>query len=131
MEDASRVPPGLRRKCPQQPLLGNRGSWPAMKFLLEHKVPRRLRYAKVYFQAGPTSVLFSLDGTSADWHASIGRRKGAEMTDAEYARFRAEVPAVELLDDDGERVLIRNAAGSEELWEKPRWVLERARKRQG
>lgn len=99
-----------------------------MKFLLEHKLPRKLRYARVYFEAGPTSVLFSLDGTSADWHASIGRRKGVEMTDAEYSRLRAEMPAVELLDDDGRKVLIKNAAGYEELWEKPRWVLTRAKK---
>jgi hypothetical protein len=99
-----------------------------MKFLLEHKLPRKLRYAKVYFEAGPTSVLFSLDGTSADWHASIGRRKEAQMTDAEYARFRAEFPAVELLDYDGRRVLVKNAAGYEELWEKPRWVLARTHK---
>jgi hypothetical protein len=97
-----------------------------LKFLLEHKLPRRLRYAKVFFEAGPSSLPFSLDGSSADWHASIGRRKKAMMTDTEYARFRAEVPAVELLDDDGRRVLVRNAAGYEELWEKPRWVLERA-----
>ncbi len=101
-----------------------------MKFLLEHKLPKKLRYAKVYFEAGPTAVLFSLDGTSADWHASIGRRKRVEMTDAEYSRLRAELPASRLLDDDGRRVLIRNSAGYEELWEKPRWVLNRARKRQ-
>lgn len=101
-----------------------------MKFLLEHKLPRKLRYAKVYFQAGPTSLLFSLDGTSADWHATIGRKKGAQLTDAQYARLRSELPAVEMLDDDGERVLIRNAAGYEELWNKPRWVLERAHKRE-
>ena len=100
-----------------------------MKFLLEHKLPRRLRYAKVYFEASPTSVLFSLDGSSADWHASIGRRRQARLTDAEYARFRSEMPALEMLDDDGQRVLIRDAAGYEELWQKPRWVLERARKR--
>jgi hypothetical protein len=99
-----------------------------MKFLLEHKLPRKLRYAKVYFEAGPTSVLFSLDGTSADWHASIGRRKEVGMTDAEYARFRAGIPAVEMLDDDGRNVLIRNVAGYEELWEKPRWTLTRAKK---
>ena len=101
-----------------------------MKFLLEHKLPRKLRYAKVYFQAGPTSLLFSLDGTSADWHATIGRKKGAQLTDAQYARLRSVLPAVEMLDDDGERVLIRNAAGYEELWNKPRWVLERAHKRE-
>jgi hypothetical protein len=97
-----------------------------LKFRLEHRLPKRLRYAKVYFEAGSTSLFFSLDGTSADWHASIGRRKGAQLTDAEYSRLRAEVPAVELLDDDGRRVLIRNSAGYEELWEKPRWILTRA-----
>ena len=100
-----------------------------MKFLLEHRLPKRLRYAKVYFEAGPTSMFFSLDGTSADWHASIGRSKHVQMTDAEYSRLRAEVPAVELLDDDGRNVLIRNAAGQEELWEKPRWVLARAHRK--
>jgi len=99
-----------------------------MKFLLEHKLPRKLRYAKVYFQAGPTSLLFSLDGTSADWHASIGRRKTSQLTDAQYTRLRSVIPAVEMLDDDGQRVLIRNAAGYEELWEKPRWGLARAHK---
>ena len=99
-----------------------------MKFLLEHRLPRRLRYAKVYFEAGPTRLQFSLDGTRADWHASIGRKKEVELSDAEYARLRSEIPAVELLDDDGRRVLIRNAAGYEELWEKPRWTLARAHK---
>jgi len=102
-----------------------------MKFLLEHKLPKKLRYARVYFQAGPTSLAFSLDGTSADWHATIGRTKGVQLTDAQYARLRSELPAVEMLDDDGQRVLIRNGAGYEELWKKPRWVLERARKRKG
>lgn len=99
-----------------------------LKFLLEHKLPRRLRYAKVYFEAGPTSVLFSLDGTSADWHASIGRTKGVRLTDSEYSRFRAEMPAVELL-DDGNKLLIRNAAGDDELWEKPHWILRRTHRK--
>jgi len=99
-----------------------------MKFLLEHKLPKKLRYARVFFQAGPTSLVFSLDGTSADWHASIGR-KAVQLTDAQYTRLRSELPAVEMLDDDGQRVLIRNAAGYEELWGKPRWVLESVRKR--
>jgi len=99
-----------------------------LKFLLEHKLPRRLRYAKVFFQAGPTSLLFSLDGTSADWHATIGRKQGVQLTDAQYSRFRSELPAIELLDDDGQRFMIRNAAGYEETWDKPRWTLSRVRK---
>src|SRR5437899_7121461 len=99
-----------------------------MKFLLEHRLPKRLRYAKCNLEAGPTSVFFSLDGTSADWHASIGKKKGAELTDAQYSRLRAKVPALELLADDDKKVLIKNAAGYEELWEKPRWVLTRTHK---
>lgn len=101
-----------------------------MKFLLEHKFPKRVRYARVYFEAGPTKVFFSLDGTSADWHASIGGKKEVEMTDAQYSRLRAEIPAVEVLDDDGRRVLIKDATGTEELWEKPRWVLTRAHRKE-
>jgi len=109
-------------------LLTRETSSKVLKFVLEHKLPRKLRYAKVYLEAGPTSLDFSLDGTSADWHASIGRRKGIKLTDSQYARLREEVPAVEMLDDDGTRVLIRTAAGYEELWEKPRWTLSRAHK---
>lgn len=112
-------------------LIGCEGTDAPMKFTLEHKLPRRLRYARIYFEAGPTSVLFSLDGASADWHASIGKKRSVGMTDPEYARFRALVPAVELLHSDGERVLIRDSAGYEELWEKPHWTLEGARKRKG
>jgi len=101
-----------------------------VKFLLEHQLPRRLRYARVIFQAGSASVFFSLDGSSADWHASIGRpRRKIEMTDKEYTRFREAVPALEVLDDDGRNVVIRNAAGHEEQWQKPRWVLRRIHSR--
>jgi hypothetical protein len=99
-----------------------------LKFLLEHRLPRKLRYAKVYFEAGPTSMSFSLDGTSADVHASIGRKKGLVLTDAEYTRLRQQVPAKELLDDDGRHVLIRNSAGYDELWTRPEWTLKRVHK---
>lgn len=99
-----------------------------MKVLLEHKLPKKLRYAKVYVETENASVYFSLDGTNADWHASIGRRKGVELSDKEYTRLRANVPAVETLDEDGRMLIVRNALGLEEHWEKPRWVLTRARK---
>ncbi len=102
-----------------------------MKVLLEHMLPRRLRYAKVYVEAGSASVFFSLDGTSADWYASIGKKKGAEMSDKEYTRMRANLPAVETLDDDGRMLVVRNARGYEEQWRKPKWVLTRMRKIRG
>ncbi|MDV3292851.1 MAG: hypothetical protein LYZ70_01100 [Nitrososphaerales archaeon] len=102
-----------------------------MKLLLEHMLPRKLRYAKVYLEAGGASVFFSLDGASADWYASIGKKKAAEMSDKEYSRLRANLPAVETLDDDGRMLVVRNARGYEEQWRKPKWVLTRMRKLRG
>lgn len=101
-----------------------------MKFLLEHRLPKKLRYANVELEAGTVSLSFHLDGRSADWHASIGEGgKGIEMSDREYSRLRKEVPAVEMLDDDGENLIVRNAEGYDEQWRKPRWVLRRVYKR--
>lgn len=98
-----------------------------MKFRLEHGLPRKLRYAKVYLEAGSASVFFSLDGTSADWHARIGRSsEGSQFTDREYSRLRASVPATESLGDDGRMFVVRNASGREETWLRPRWKLLRA-----
>jgi hypothetical protein len=102
-----------------------------MKFLLEHQLPRRLRYARVFFQAGSASVSLSIDGTNADWHASIGRgRKEVALTDKEYSRLRKSLAAEELLDDDGAVLVIRNAAGEEEQWQKPQWVLKGVHRKQ-
>lgn len=102
-----------------------------MRIFLEHKLPKKLRYARVYMEAGSASVYFSLDGASADWHASIGRTRGVEMSDKEYSRLRANVPAVEMIDDDGRMLVVRNALGFEEHWRKPKWVLTRARRSHG
>jgi hypothetical protein len=100
-----------------------------MKFYLEHMLPKRLRYAKVYLEAGGASVFFSLNGGSANWQASIGRSGEVEMSDKQYSRLRAALPAVETLDDDGKNVIVRNADGYEEQWRRPQWVLLNVRKR--
>jgi hypothetical protein len=101
-----------------------------MKFRLEHRLPRRVRYAKVYLEAGSASVFFSLDGTMADWRASIGKKKReTQLSDREYARLRAAIPATETLDDDGRMVIVKNAQGFEESWLRPKWTLTRISRR--
>ncbi|HXW37626.1 MAG TPA: hypothetical protein VEJ36_06985 [Nitrososphaerales archaeon] len=101
-----------------------------MKLRLEHQLPKKIRYAKVYFEAGSTSISFSLDGTNATWQASIGKgREYTEVSDKEYSRMRARNPALETVDDDGRVVVIRNSQGDEERWAKPQWVLMDARSR--
>ena len=101
-----------------------------MKLRLEHDLPRRLRYAKVYFEAGSASVSLSVDGTAANWQASIGRKKANSlgMSDKEYVRFRVSLPILEMLDDNGEVVTVRDAKGYEEQWRRPRWELMALRK---
>lgn len=94
-----------------------------MRFYLEHMLPRRLRYAKFYLQAGGASVFFSLNGASANWQATIGRSREVEMSDKEYSRLRAAHPLVEMLDDDGRTIVVKNAEGCEEQWDRPRWTL--------
>ena len=102
-----------------------------MKFRLEHRLPRRVRYAKVYLEAGSASIFFSLDGTIADWRASIGKRNNLkQLSDREYSRLRATLPATETLDDDGRIVKVRNANGDEESWVRPRWVLTHTNRRE-
>jgi len=97
-----------------------------VRFRLEHALPRRLRYAKGYLEAGSASMFFSLDGTRADWRASIGRKPvGLQMTDREYSRLRASAPAAEAVADDGRMFVVRSASGRQETWLRPRWTLLR------
>jgi hypothetical protein len=101
-----------------------------LKLRLVHDLPRRLRFAEVYFEAGSASLFFSVDGTTAKWEASIGRKRGNRLglSDKEYARFRASLPAVEMLDDDGQVLVLRDSDGYEEQWQRPQWVLMNLRK---
>jgi len=96
-----------------------------MKILLEHELPRKLRYARVYLEVGSASLYVSVDGSRASWFGSIGgRRRGAvSISDSEYARYRAATPATELIDEERGRVILRNNEGFEEEWSMPRWVL--------
>ncbi len=96
-----------------------------MKILLEHELPRKLRYARVYVEVGNASLYVSVDGTRASWFGSIGgRRRGAvSISDSEYARYRATTPATELIDGERGRVILRNKEGFEEEWSMPRWIL--------
>ncbi len=96
-----------------------------MKILLEHELPKRLRYAKVYLEVGSASLFVSVNGSRARWSGSIGGGKSSlSISDSEYSRYRASTPAKELIDEEKGRVILRNEKGFEEEWEMPRWVLK-------
>ncbi|HLQ03752.1 MAG TPA: hypothetical protein VK114_03040, partial [Nitrososphaerales archaeon] len=89
-----------------------------MKIFLEHELPRKLRYARVYLEVGNASLYVSVDGSRASWFGSIGgrRREAVSISDSEYARYRAATPATELIDEGRGRVILRNNEGFEEEW---------------
>jgi hypothetical protein len=83
----------------------------------------------MYLELGTASLYVTVDGSTASWSGSIGgSKKGSFVSDREYSRYRASNPAVELLDSDAERVILKSARGMEEEWLRPHWVLTGMRK---
>src|SRR2546428_11535089 len=101
-----------------------------MKILLEHELPRKLRYAKVYLEVGNASLYVSVDGSRASWFGSIGgrRREAVSILDSVEARYRAATPATELIDDESGRAILRHKEGFDEEWSMPRRALTGVRR---
>jgi hypothetical protein len=101
-----------------------------MKVLLKHDLPRRLRSAQVYVEFLNASLYLSVDGSKASVMGSIGGQQGRPIavTDREYSSYRASHEVVEVVDEDAERVVLKNAEGYEEEWLRPKWVLTGVRR---
>jgi len=101
-----------------------------MKLLLKHDLPRRLRSAQVYVEFLNASLYLSVDGAKASVMGSIGGQHGRPIavSDREYSSYRASHDVVEVVDEDEERVVLKNAEGYEEEWLRPKWVLTGIRK---
>ena len=101
-----------------------------MKLLLKHDLPRRLRSAQVYVEFLNASLFLSVDGSKASVMGSIGGQHGRPIavTDREYSSYRASHDVVEGVDQDEERVVLKNADGFEEEWLRPKWVLTGVRR---
>ena len=96
-----------------------------MKLFLKHDLPRRLRSAQVYVEFLNASLYLSVDGPKASVMGSIGGQQGrpVAITDREYSSYRASHGAVEVVDQDEERVVLKTAEGYEEEWIRPKWIL--------
>lgn len=95
-----------------------------MKLMVQHELPKRLRYAKVYMELASASVFFSLDGSKASVYGSIGTStKPIALSDPDYARHRTSSKVVEVLNQDDDRVVVKTEDGMEEEWVRPKWVL--------
>lgn len=101
-----------------------------MKLLLKHELPRRLRSAQVYVEFLNASLFLSVDGSKASVMGSIGPQQGKPIaiSDREYSSYRASHDVVGVVDEDDDRVVLKNAEGFEEEWLRPRWVLNGVRR---
>jgi len=101
-----------------------------MKLLLKHELPRKLRSAEVYVEFLNASLYFSVDGAKASLMGQIGAQQGKPIaiSDREYSSYRASHDVVGVVDEDEDRVVLKNAEGFEEEWIRPKWVLNGVRR---
>jgi hypothetical protein len=101
-----------------------------MKLMVKHELPRRLRSARVYLEFLNASLYLSVDGSKASMMGRIGGRQGLPVAidDRQYSSYRASHGAIEVVDEDEERVVLKTAEGYEEEWLRPKWVLNGVRR---
>ena len=101
-----------------------------MKLLLKHELPRKLRSAEVYVEFLNASLYVSVDGAKASVMGKIGAQQGkpVAISDREYSSYRASHDVVKVVDEDEDRVVLKNAEGYEEEWIRPKWVLNGVRR---
>ena len=100
-----------------------------MKLLLEHALPKRLDYLRVVANIGGAYFYLSVDGAEVQWFGRIRRRMTnyALFSDKEYFLYRREHPVQQILDEEGDQVIVKTSDGAEESWIKPRWLLRKRR----
>ena len=103
-----------------------------MKLLLKHELPRRVRSAQVYVEFLNASLYVSVDGSKASVMGKIGAQpqsgKPVAISDKEYSSYRASHDVVGVVDEDADRVVLKNSEGYEEEWLRPKWVLNGVRR---
>jgi hypothetical protein len=101
-----------------------------MKLMFKHELPRRLRSAEVYVEVLNASLYVSVDGSKASMMGSIGGQQSRPIavSDREYSNYRASHDVVGVIDEDEDRIVLKNAEGYEEEWIRPKWILNGIRR---
>ncbi|MBI4257579.1 MAG: hypothetical protein HY619_01365 [Thaumarchaeota archaeon] len=100
-----------------------------MKIVLQHALPRKIDYLKLFASIGSASFYLSVNGRNVQWLGRIeaARSQRRSFTDQEYVRYRMYHPVDEILAENSEEVVVRTKEGVEEQWLKPKWLLRRRR----
>ncbi|MEM3386323.1 MAG: hypothetical protein QXN08_01430 [Nitrososphaerales archaeon] len=99
------------------------------KIVLDHALPHKLSYLRVYAEMGYARLYLSFDSGNIQWFGKIEKKKSVSraITDKEYFAHRLKHPIKKVLMEDEDEIVVETKDGVEERWLKPRWLLREAR----
>ena len=99
------------------------------KIVLDHALPRKLSYLRLYAEMGAARLYLSFDSGNLQWFGKIEKNRSVSrtMTDREYLAYRLKHPIKKVLAEDEDEIIVETKDGAEERWLKPRWLLREVR----
>ncbi len=100
-----------------------------MKIVLDHALPHKLDYLRVYAELGYARLYLSFDSGNIQLFGKIEKNKSnpRAITDKEYFAYRLRHPLKNVLMEDEDELVVETEDGLEEAWLKPRWLLRAVR----
>jgi len=99
------------------------------KIVLDHALPHKLSYLRLYAEMGYARLYLSFDSGNLQWFGKIERNRNTSrtLTDKEYLYHRLKHPVKKVLVEDEDEIVVETKDGAEERWLKPRWLLREVR----
>lgn len=99
------------------------------KIVLDHALPYKLSYLRVYAEMGYARLYLSFDSGNLEWFGKIEKKRSISraLTDKEYFAHRLKHPIKKVLMDDGDEIVVETKDSVEERWLKPKWFLREVR----
>jgi hypothetical protein len=105
-----------------------------LKVILEHALPTKVDYFRVFAEVGRANLFLSVDGLEFRCHARLKNQRSRRadvprtFSDSEYTRYRMSHPVKKILAKDEDEVVVKTDDNVEETWFLPRWLLAGRRK---
>lgn len=99
------------------------------KIVLDHALPHKLSYLRLYAEMGYARLYLSFDGGNLQWFGKIEKKRSVTktLTDKEYFAHRLKHPIKRVLVEDEDELVVETMDGAEERWLKPRWLIREVR----
>lgn len=99
------------------------------KIVLDHALPHKLSYLRIYAEVGYARLYLSFDSGNIQWFGKIEKKRSISraITDRGYFAHRLKHPIRKVLMEDEDEIVVETYEGVEERWLKPRWLLREVR----